>query len=99
MMDVPAGNALPDPWSGAASQPVYPWRGRISCHPAPGQAGTVDGTATAASQIAAFFGTASAAHFSVAAGSVTYSGPPSGGSAATFCIARRWVRRRAGSAP
>ena len=27
MMDVPAGNALPDPWTGAAAQPPYPWRG------------------------------------------------------------------------
>ncbi len=29
-MDVPAGNALPDPYTGAASQPAYPWRGRIT---------------------------------------------------------------------
>ncbi|HEY9216042.1 MAG TPA: hypothetical protein VIQ29_24695, partial [Ancylobacter sp.] len=33
MMDIPAGNTLTDPWSGAASQPTYPWRGRITCHP------------------------------------------------------------------
>ena len=44
MMDIPAGNALPDPWTGAASQPAYPWRGRITCDPAPGQAGSPDGT-------------------------------------------------------
>ena len=56
MMDVPAGNALPDPWTGAAAQPPYPWRGRITCDPAPGQPGTPDGTATAATQIDAFFG-------------------------------------------
>ncbi|HRO03567.1 MAG TPA: hypothetical protein PLS69_08195, partial [Terricaulis sp.] len=35
LMDVPAGNALPDPY-GAAEQAAYPWRGRISVHPAPG---------------------------------------------------------------
>jgi hypothetical protein len=55
MMDIPIGNALADPWSGAASQPAYPWRGRITCDPAPGQAASPDGTATAAAQVDAFF--------------------------------------------
>jgi len=55
MMDIPAGNALSDPWSGAASQPAYPWRGRITCDPAPGQSGSPDGTAAAADQVNAFF--------------------------------------------
>jgi hypothetical protein len=55
MMDISAGNALPDPWTGAASQPAYPWRGRITCDPAPGQAGSPDGTAAAAAQVDAFF--------------------------------------------
>lgn len=59
MMDVPAGNALPDPSTGMVGQPAYPWRGRITCDPAPGRAGTVDGTAGAATQIDAFFGSAS----------------------------------------
>ena len=59
MMDVPAGNTLPDPWTGAGAQPAYPWRGRITCDPAPGRAGTVDGTAGAETQVAAFFGTGS----------------------------------------
>ena len=36
MMDIPADNALANPWTGAASQPAYPWRGRITCDPAPG---------------------------------------------------------------
>src|SRR5690606_33438642 len=53
MMDVPAGNGLPDPYGGS-QQPSYPWRGRITCHPAPGAAGSPDGTATAAAQVAAF---------------------------------------------
>lgn len=30
MMDIPAGNALPDPVSGVPGQPRYPWRGRIT---------------------------------------------------------------------
>lgn len=55
MMDIPAGNGLPDPWTGAGSQLPYPWRGRITCDPAPGQAGSPDGTATAADQVNAFF--------------------------------------------
>lgn len=55
MMDIPAGNALTDPWTGASSQPVYPWRGRITCNPAPGVSGSPDGTSTAATQIANFF--------------------------------------------
>jgi hypothetical protein len=55
MMDIPPGNTLPDPWTGASSQPVYPWRGRITCDPAPGQAGSPDGTAVAATQVDAFF--------------------------------------------
>ncbi|MDO9414017.1 MAG: glycoside hydrolase/phage tail family protein [Pseudolabrys sp.] len=55
MMDIAPGNALSDPHSGAASQPAYPWRGRINCDPAPERAGTVDGTAAAASQVNTFF--------------------------------------------
>ena len=55
MMDIPAGNGLPDPWSGVASQPTYPWRGRITCDPAPQQPGSPQGTATAATQVANFF--------------------------------------------
>ena len=55
MMDIPASNALSDPWTGAASQPAYPWRGRITCDPAPGQSGSPDGTAAAADQVNAFF--------------------------------------------
>ncbi|MCG6122767.1 MAG: glycoside hydrolase TIM-barrel-like domain-containing protein [Microvirga sp.] len=59
MMDVPAGNGLPDPHTSAASQPPYPWRGRIVCDPAPGRPGSADGTAAAGAQVAAFFGSAS----------------------------------------
>ena len=56
MMDVPAGNARPDPRDpAAAGQPAYPWRGRITCHPAPGLPGSPDGTAAAEAQVSAFF--------------------------------------------
>jgi GTA TIM-barrel-like domain/Putative phage tail protein len=74
LMDVPAGNALPNPYGGSG-QPAYPWRGRITCYPAAGQAGTVDKTATAATQIASFVGTAAPAHFSLVGDTVVYSGP------------------------
>jgi hypothetical protein len=51
LMDVPPGNRLPNPYSDNAAQtgqqPVFPWRGRITCSPAAGFAGTVDKTATA----------------------------------------------------
>lgn len=54
MMDIPAGNGLADPYTLATGQPAYPWRGRITCHPAPGVAGTPDKTGAAAAQVAAF---------------------------------------------
>ncbi|TNC14775.1 hypothetical protein FF100_04085 [Methylobacterium terricola] len=56
MMDIAPGNGLPDPYGGA-EQAAFPWRGRVTCHPAPGRPGTVDKTAAAADQVAAFFGT------------------------------------------
>jgi len=55
MMDVPPGNALPNPYTGAVGQPAFPWRGRITCDPASGQPGSPDGTAAAATQLDAFF--------------------------------------------
>ena len=55
MMDIPADNGLSDPWTGAASQPVYPWRGRITCDPAPGRPGSPQGTATVATEVNSFF--------------------------------------------
>jgi hypothetical protein len=74
MMDVPAGNALPNPYGGVG-QPAYPWRGRITGSVAPGLAGTVDKTAAAVTQIAAFVGTAAPGQFVAGGNSVTYSGP------------------------
>ncbi len=54
MMDIPTGNGLPDPYGGA-EQAAYPWRGRVTCHPAPGRPGSPDKTAEAAAEVAAFF--------------------------------------------
>ncbi|EFM59147.1 phage host specificity protein [Brucella sp. BO2] len=53
MMDVPEENQLPSPYGGIG-QPAYPWRGRITCHPAIGQEGSPDGTPAAGEQAAAF---------------------------------------------
>jgi hypothetical protein len=63
MMDIPAGNTLADPYTGNVGQPAYPWRGRITCDPAPGQAASPDGTSAAAAQVSAFFGSASPSPF------------------------------------
>ncbi|MCC3244692.1 glycoside hydrolase/phage tail family protein [Methylocystis sp. WRRC1] len=54
MMDVPPGNTLANPYTGGDGQPVFPWRGRITCDPAPGRPASPDATAAAASQINAF---------------------------------------------
>lgn len=75
MMDIPDGNTLTDPYTGAAYQPSYPWRGRITCTPAPGETGTPDKTAAAQTQVDAFYGTVTASDFSVVGETVTYSGP------------------------
>src|SRR5690606_30678983 len=78
LMDVPPGNTLPNPYSDNAAepgQPAFPWRGRITCSPAAGYAGSADKTAAAATQVAAFFGAASPAQFSVSGETVSWQGP------------------------
>lgn len=75
LMDQVAGNTLPDPWTGAASQPILPWRGRITLAQAPGRAGTTDRTAAAAAEVTSFFGAAEPGHFTVTGDRVAYSGP------------------------
>ncbi|WP_261193156.1 glycoside hydrolase TIM-barrel-like domain-containing protein [Pseudoruegeria sp. SHC-113] len=77
LMDVPPGNTLPNPYSdnaAEAGQPVFPWRGRITCSPAAGYAGSVDKTAAAASQVAAFFGSASPSDFAVSGETISWTG-------------------------
>ena len=49
LMDIPAGNTLPDPYSGGAGQAVYPWRGRITK-----DYGTADKTPQVAAEVACF---------------------------------------------
>ena len=74
LMDVPAGNGLADPYGGS-EQAVYPWRGRITCDPAPGLPGSPDRTALCAAQVQSFIGTAQVADFTVNGTAVTYTGP------------------------
>jgi hypothetical protein len=77
LMDVPPGNALPNPYSDNAAetgQPAFPWRGRITCSPAAGYADSADKTAAAASQVAAFFGSASPSDFTVSGETVSWTG-------------------------
>lgn len=73
MMDIPAGNSLTDPY-GDDAQAAYPWRGRITCHPAIGQVDTADRTAQGRSQLRAFAGAARPGHFSVSGHRVVYDG-------------------------
>jgi Gene Transfer Agent (GTA)-like protein/putative tail protein len=79
LMDIPAGNTLPNPYSdntATVGQPAYPWRGRITCSPTAGYSGTVDKTTAAVTQVAAFFGNAQASDFSVTGEDVTWAGDP-----------------------
>lgn len=75
LMDILAENGLADPWSNASSQPVIPWRGRITLDVAPGRAGSQDGTTAAASEIGLFLGSARPGDFVVEEGRVAYKGP------------------------
>jgi hypothetical protein len=78
MMDIPADNIRPDPYGGGDAQPSYPWRGRITCHPAPGRPESPDGTPDARAQIVDFIGVADADDFTVDGWRVAYSGSDEG---------------------
>ena len=74
LVDVPQGNAWPDPYGGTL-QGAYPWRGRITASKAPGIVGTPDKTAALATEMASFVGTATPAQFTAGTETVFYSGP------------------------
>jgi len=76
MMDVPADNALPDPYGGSR-QASYPWRGRMTCNPAPLRPGTADRTAAARAQISSFLGSAGRTQFSAASDTIRFNGSAS----------------------
>ena len=94
LMTQAAGNDLPDPYGGTG-QPVLPWRGRITTSLAPGRPGTTDRTAAADAEVAAFFGTARAADFSLQGERVVYSGPAEW-SYRRFILHYAWLCRAAG---
>ncbi|MEL6683072.1 MAG: glycoside hydrolase TIM-barrel-like domain-containing protein, partial [Pseudomonadota bacterium] len=75
LMEQLDGNELPDPLTGGQGQPILPWRGRITTSLAPGLPGSPDGSALAASEVAAFMGNAQPSDFSVSGTSVEYTGP------------------------
>ncbi len=74
MMDIAAGNTLPDPY-GEAAQAAYPWRGRITCFPAPMRPGSTDRTTAARAQVAAFCGSALRTQFTPTSDGVRFTGP------------------------
>ncbi len=90
-----ADNGRPDPYTNALDQPVLPWRGRITCSVAPGQAGTPDRTAAAEAEVAAFFGTVQPSHFAISSGRVVYSGPDEW-SYRRFILHYAWLCKAAG---
>ncbi|ADK73485.1 tail protein [Roseobacter phage RDJL Phi 1] len=69
LMDIEAGNTLPDTETGAAGQPVYPWRGRITT-----SLPSVDKTATAQTEVDSLFGSVTASDFSISGTTVNYTG-------------------------
>jgi hypothetical protein len=75
LMEILEGSGKPDPWRESGDQPALPWRGRITGAKAPGIPGSPDGTSAADAEVAAFFGTVTAADFTVVPGAVTYIGP------------------------
>ncbi len=75
MMDIPAGNELPDPYGGT-EQAAYPWRGRITGAFAPGIPGSTDKTAALRTEIEAFCGAAMPADFVTGPAGVDFAGNP-----------------------
>ena len=69
LMDIEAGNTLPNTTDGSPGQPVYPWRGRITT-----SLPSVDATSSAQAEMDAFFGSVSTSNFSVNGTVVTYTG-------------------------
>ncbi len=75
LMDIETSNSLSDPYTGNSGQPAYPWRGRITCNPAPGEAGSPDNTTALKAQTDAFTGAADIADFQNGNLTVNYTGP------------------------
>lgn len=76
LMDIPPDNTLDDPY-GAPAQAAYPWRGRVTVNPAPGEPGSPDGSATSDGIATSFLGAAQTTDFSVSGETAVYSGAAS----------------------
>ena len=74
MMDIGPQSRLPDPHKPDAFQPPFPWRGRITCDPAPGLSGSPSGTSRVTDEIERFFGYASRVDFIPNGETVDYRG-------------------------
>ncbi len=77
LMDIPEGNGLPDP-EGDDEQPPLPWRGRITCIPAPGRDGSPNGSAAIRDDIDALCGTTTPADIHISGTTVSWSGGDDG---------------------
>lgn len=77
MMDIPSDNGLTDPYGGT-EQAAYPWRGRITCSPAPGLTGSPDGTDAVDAIIEAFMGKTTVDDFFVLGTTILYTGNKNG---------------------
>ena len=75
LMDIPADNAWINPYTGTLRQPPFPWRGRMTCNPAPGRPFSPAGTGLAGPSFWRFVGDCAAQHFSLAGDVVNYTGP------------------------
>jgi len=75
LMDIAGSNTKIDPYTEETGQPAFPWRGRVTCMPAPGRPGSPDKTAAINAQIGSFVGAAAPGDFAISGGSVDYSGP------------------------
>ena len=95
LMEQGEGNGREDPWSGSEDQPVLPWRGRITSSIAANRTGSPDGTAVAAEEVSAFFGTTSPQDFEIVDGNVVYSGPDEW-SYRRFILHNAWLCKLAG---
>ncbi len=78
LMDIPAGNGLPDPYGGT-EQATLPWRGRITAHPAPDRPGSPDRSVAMDAAISTLCGNATPADIQVGGdGSVTWTSTDEG---------------------
>lgn len=78
-MDIASDNVLTDPYTQLTGQSAYPWRGRITCDPAPVLSGTPDNSVAIDAEISEFIGGASVGDFAASGDTIAYSGPANWG--------------------